>query len=375
MHRYSTNDPIWRLANNSLQASTGGRLGKTCFMCHAPIGILTDNTKATFEFSELNPLVREGINCDFCHILRPPYVTTNQTIQYHIEPGEIKYGAIQDTTIRTVHGLGYDPSYERSDNCRMCHDLVVNGVPVEITNTEWDKSPWGAMSFDCQRCHMPTYTGKAATEGPIRENLHRHDFIGVDIPMTDFPNKAETIAKVDSLLKHSVTMTLDVPITASASDSIQISVHVYNDKTGHNVPTSVFFFRQMWIEVTAWKGVDTVYRSGHLDENGDLMDTNSVNHHNDDKDLTMFGGTLYKNGHFSNVFELDSLVNNSIPPFATRTANYRFKASAIGMWNVKVRLLFRPFGPHLFRALGAEQYIPELKIFEMERNEALIDVK
>lgn len=375
MHRYSTSDPIWMLANNALQASTQGRLGKTCSMCHAPIGFLTGNTKPTFQFSELDPLVREGINCDFCHVMRPPYVTTNQVIQYHVQPGGTKFGPISDTTIQTIHGLGYDPSYERSDYCRPCHDLIVNNVPVEITNREWDNSAWGAMSVDCQRCHMPTYTGRAATGGPIRENLHRHDFVGVDVAIADFPNRAQQRTAVDSLLKNSVSMTLDSPPTAYVTDSIRISVGVYNDKTGHNVPTSVFFFRQMWIEVTVWNGTDTVYRSGNLDANGDLMDNHSALKPDEDKDLTMFGGTLYKNGQESNVFELDSLVNNTIPPFASRTATYGFKALRSGMWNVKVRLLFRPFGPYLFRAVGADQYLSELAIFEMESNEAVIDVQ
>jgi hypothetical protein len=375
MHRYASNDPIWRLANNALQASTEGRLGKTCFQCHAGTAFVTGTTLPTFEFSELPDLVREGVTCDFCHVLRPPYKTTDQVIEYTLSPGRTKYGTLVNPTPTSFHNHGYDASYDRSEVCRQCHDLIVNHVPVEITFTEWQNSPWGAMSVECQKCHMQTYTGHAAVGGPLRENLHRHDFIGVDVAMTDFPNRTAQRVAVDSLLKNSVTMTLQAPATAQANDSVEIAVQVHNDKTGHNVPTSVFFFRQMWIEVTVFNGTDTVYRSGYRDANGDLMDRYSELQPNEDRDLTMFGGTLYKNGQESNVFELDSLVNNSIPPFATRTADYRFRIPTAGFWNVNVRLLFRPFGPYLFRALGADQYISELPIFEMETAASVIQVQ
>ena len=88
----------------------------------------------------------------------------------------------------------------------------------------------------------------------------------------------------------------------------------------------------------------------------------------------MFGGTLYKNGQESNVYELDSLVNNSIKPFESRNSAYRFRIQRTGMWNVNVRLLFRPFVPYLFRSLGADQYVTELPIFEMARKQAVINV-
>jgi len=374
MHRYSASDPIWMLANNSLQQSSGGKLGKTCFQCHAPLGFLTDNTVPSFRFSDLDPLVREGVTCDLCHVLRPPYLTTNQRIQYTLEPGPVKYGTLKDPVPTAAHQHGYDPEYDRSNVCRQCHDLIVNNVPVEMTVTEWETSPWGAMSVECQACHMRTYTGRATPDGPLRNNLHRHTFAGVDVAITDFPNKPQQYAEIDSFMKNSATVLVISPSSGAIGDTLLVEVGVYNDKTGHNLPTSVFFNRQMWIELTVWKGTDTVYRSGHLDENGDLMDKNSALRPNEDPDLTIFNGTLFKEGQESNVFELDSLVNRSIPAFGSHWAGYYFLPPATGRWNVKTRLLFRPFGPYLFRALGADEYVTELPIFEMAVHEAIIDV-
>jgi hypothetical protein len=375
MHRYSTADPIWMLANNSLHQATQGTVGKACFQCHAPVGFVTGNTVSPFDFSDLNPFVREGITCDFCHVMRPPYKTTNQQVEYNLAPGRVKYGTLENPVANSAHDHGYDAAYDRSDVCRPCHDLILNNVPFEITTTEWQNSPWGGMSVECQHCHMKTYTGRAVAGGPIRNNLHRHTFVGVDVAITDFPNKAEQKAEIDSLLKNAATMTVKVPSTAMLQDSIQLKVCVYNDKTGHNLPTSVFFNRQMWLEVTVWKGSDTAYRSGHLDANGDLMDKNSALRPNEDKDLAIFNGTLYSKGQETGVLVyLDSLVNNTIKPFECRTVNYRFQLQHVGLWNVKVRLLYRPFGPYLFRNLEANQYIAELPIFVMAIQEALISV-
>jgi hypothetical protein len=45
---------------------------------------------------------------------------------------------------------------------------------------------------------METYSGQAAVDGPKRDNLHRHDFIGVDIALLDnFPNKNEQKQKIE----------------------------------------------------------------------------------------------------------------------------------------------------------------------------------
>ncbi|HEX9657513.1 MAG TPA: multiheme c-type cytochrome [Bacteroidota bacterium] len=375
MHAYATNDPIWMLANNSLQSSTGGRLDNFCWQCHSPIGFLTGNTPSSIRIEDLPPIVREGVNCDVCHVMRPPHTTTNQSIQYNIEPGKVKYASIPDPIPAGVHESGYDITFSRSEKCRECHDLIINGVPTEMTFTEWQNSTWGAMGVECQHCHMRRYTGQAAVGGPLRDNLHRHDFVGVDVAISDFPNKAVQRAAVDSLLRNSASLALVAPSSGSAGDSVTLRVRITNDRTGHHLPSSVFFNRQMWIEVTVWDDQGTGYESGHLDANGDLKDKNSVLEPNADPDLALFAGTLYKRGDETNVFELDSLVNNSIPAFESRTAFYKIKLNRPGFWNIRARLLFRPFPPYLFRNLGGPQYIGELPIFEMVTESSTINIQ
>lgn len=365
MHRYATNDPIWMHSINTLQNSANGQLKDWCWQCHSPVAFLAGITPSTFRIEDLPPIVREGVTCDVCHTMRPPHTTTNQRIQYTMSPGRTKYGPLNDPAPNGFHESAYDPTFGRSEKCRECHDLVVNNIPVEVTFTEWQNSAWGAMSVECQDCHMATYTGRAAVDGPVRNNLHRHDFVGVDVAMTDFPNRPEQRAMVDSLLKNAASMVVEAPPTANQTDSIEARVTVINDKTGHNIPSSVFFNRQMWVEVTVAHGADTAFRSGHLDANGDLMDRHSALQPDADKSLMLFSGLLFKNGQETSVFEVDSVVNTSLPPFASRTGRFRFRVPYPGAWNLRVRLLFRPFGPYLFRSIGASQYVSAIPMFEM----------
>jgi hypothetical protein len=217
-HHYSANDPIWMLANNALQVSTGGTLKETCWPCHAPLGYLTGNTLPTFQIADLQPLVQEGDNCDMCHTMRAPHTTTDGQIRYHFEPGITKFGPMSDPIPTTGHVNGFDASFSRSDMCRECHDLIVNHIPVEINNTELEKSPWSALAVQCQDCHMSTYTGRAAVGAPVRTNLHRHDFVAVSVPVTNFPFRAYQRSAADSLLKQSASMYVTVPSDARASD-------------------------------------------------------------------------------------------------------------------------------------------------------------
>ncbi len=365
MHAYSSKDPIWNLKNNELQNSTNGELGTFCFQCHSPIAYLTGNTKKVFSIDELPPLVQEGVTCDFCHTLRSPHNSTYDVTQYNISPGNKKYGGIQNPVSNSYHENVYDASFSSSELCRECHDLVSNGIEAEITFTEWQRSQYGAMSVECQKCHMETYTGKAAINGPIRDNLHRHTFIGVDVAISNLPNREEQKRLIDSLLKNSATFSLIVPQTANTTDSTEIITKTINDKTGHNLPSAVFPSREMWIEITVWKNNDTIFRSGNLDQNKDLIASNH---------LTLFSGKFLKNGIESSVFDLDSLINNSLKPFETRESKYKVKFNSTGTWTIKSRLLIRPFAPKIFRSLNAHQYLNEIPTFEMANVEKQITI-
>ena len=68
---------------------------------------------------------------------------------------------------------------------------------------------------------------------------------------------------------------------------------IVTNTSGHNLPTGTTFSRQIWLELNVLADLDTIYRSGHLDSNGDLYDFYIDPQRLEDPDLTIFRTILY----------------------------------------------------------------------------------
>jgi hypothetical protein len=131
----------------------------------------------------------------------------------------------------------------------------------------------------------------------------------------------------------------------------------------------------MWIALTVKDAAaETVYFStGTLDDNGDLR-----NHHSEyvangliarDTSLTLFNGTPYDAHGEETLFfwEAKSAEKNTIAAFRSHTSQYRIEAPSLGTTlELSVRLHFRSFPPYLLRAIGREDLLPELIVFDMD---------
>lgn len=379
MHAYAFIDPINTLWMEQVRAEVGAeKLGAFCVQCHSPIGVLTGETPAGFDKENVDPLVKEGVTCDACHLMKEPSPTAQGEARFHfdVKSGK-KYGSIMDPAPNSFHeseGVSY---FSVSNICLPCHDLVNHqGLPAEITYSEWLYSPYAGMGVECQDCHMETYAGQAAVGGPQREFLHRHDFAGVDIALTDnFPNMDVQRQRVEQLLRNAVTLEVEIPDAVQAGALLPIKATVINDKTGHDIPSSVTFVRQMWLEVTVASGADTIYKSGYFDADGDLMDEHSALNPNGDPDLVLFQSALFKNGQPANVFTADSIRIGSIAPFQSKTGLYSvpIPANPGSTINARVRLRFRPFPPYSIRD-GASELIERIPVFEMAESEKSVIV-
>lgn len=379
MHAYAFVDPIFFRLNEIGQQRSGNQLDQFCVKCHSPIASLLQEAPPGFDPNAISALAQTGVQCDVCHAISE-FEPGRGIAEFRLDG--VKQGPIPDPQSNSFHKSEFDRRYLKSGICSGCHDVFApNGVQVEFTSTEWENSPFSAMGLECQGCHMPTYTGEAAVGGPQRE-VHRHTFIGVDIPLVDFPGKSETIAMVDELLKGAVNMTVNAPDQIASETDMTVQVEINNDITGHNVPSGTTFERQMWLEVQVTNAATgaVIYESGHLDDNGDLL-----NHHSEavkngalpeDADLTLFHGIPYKNGEETLFFwEADRIEDKTIPPFESRAAEYQLDvpASADAL-ELSVRLRFRSFPPYLLRAIGMEELLPNLLIFDMQKFEQTISV-
>ncbi len=378
MHAYAFIDPVNTIGMESTIADVGAEeLGTFCVDCHSPIGALTGETPAGFDKENVDPLVKEGINCDVCHLMEKQSVTASDRAIYHYDVSGKQYGSIMDPMPNSFHPSEGKLFYSQSEACLPCHDFInKTGLRTEITYTEWQESPFSAMGRECQDCHMETYSGQAAVGGPQRDNLHRHDMVGVDVALIDnFPNKPEQRQKIEHLLQNSVTLTVNTPDSVQVNDTLRFEAIVKNDQTGHDIPSAVTFVRQMWLEITVINGLDTLYKSGYFDANGDLMDEHSELNPNGDPDLALFQSAIFKNGLPANVFEADSLKIGSIGAFQSKSKLYSviLQPGISGNIDLKVRLRFRSFAPYSLRN-SAPELLDQLPVFEMEEFENTVVV-
>jgi hypothetical protein len=277
MHAYGGVDPVMLAMEELARAeAAGGSLDdESCIACHAP--------SAERAGARDRALLEEGVSCDVCHSMAdlPPVASID--FLHDLDPRGPKIGTMSAPVPNDAHASETRAFFAKSTQCAPCHQVnFASGEGLENTYEEWLESNLSGMGIECQDCHMPSYTGQAALDGPVRENLHRHTFLGVDYAYEPFRgiDLAAQKESIRSLLANSVTMTLaNVPAPLGKSESLQFEVAVENDRTGHSIPSGVSFAREMWLDVELEDALGaTIARSGWLEPNGDLVDPSTDPH-------------------------------------------------------------------------------------------------
>lgn len=371
MHAYAFVDPVFFAMHDRGQKETGGTLDQFCVKCHSPIASVTGETPPFFDRAALSPISKQGVQCDVCHTITKINKTANA--DFELTPGNTKHGSIADPAPNNYHNSAFNAMFDRSEFCGACHEVVNDrGTRIEETFTEWLEATYAGMSVDCQDCHMPTYAGQAAVDGPLREKVHRHYFAGVDVPLVDFPDAEVQRQMAEALLQSAAELKVRHAESVRPGDTLRVEVEIENNRTGHNLPSGVAAERQMWIAITAREqrgGV--IYQSGQLDANGDLMDHHSALHPNGDADLAVFRQIMRdENGNEVLFFwEAKSVENNLIPAFASSTAEYEIPIAAnlVGEITLEVTLRFRSLPPYFLRELGLGELVAKVPIVDMAR--------
>jgi hypothetical protein len=239
---------------------------------------------------------------------------------------------------------------------------------MERTFDEWEDTIFSQRGDGhCQNCHMPEYSGQAAVGGPFRPVLHRHWFAGVDLAFTDFPDTAASRERAAELLRGAAMLDVTAPAAIAPGETLLVTVEVANDSTGHALPSGTSFSRQMWVEITATNGTETLYQSGQLDANQDLLDEHSEIAPNGDPDLLLFSSELL-GGDDVSVFSATGIRENLLDYKEAQARTYRVPVppTAAGGIQIAVRLRFRPFPPYKARAQGQADLVDQIPIFEME---------
>lgn len=382
MHAYAMIDPVFRALVQVRQRDFGGERDAFCTQCHSAIGTRSREIGPGFRFEDLSPVVLEGVTCEACH--RISGVERLYNSGHHLDPDGPMRGPIPDPMPTEAHASEGSDLFARPELCGACHEVIeFSGLPLERPYTEWSVSPAAREGRTCQDCHLPTVQGPAALGGPTRAR-HRHQFVGVDLPITDgflTPQERDELQqRIAGLLLGTARLSLGVPEQLARGQRLDLVVTVQNLIAGHNLPTGSTFHRQLWLELTVTDAAGTIrYRTGQLDPDGDLQDHFSTHRPYGDPDLVRFGSRFVDKRGNPTLFPWLAAehFSTAIPPGYARTQTLFVDttSAAPGRAQIQARLRFRAMPPFLLRLLGLESAASTLPIYEVATASAALTLE
>jgi hypothetical protein len=206
-----------------------------CNGCHTPAAFFIGDTPPPLPSA--NSRANESVFCDICHTISGFKGDTPFNFNYVLNPGTVKYGPRQGA-VSPHHETKYSDFVKSPDFCGTCHnEKNPFGLWVKSTHLEWKEGPYSKQGVRCQDCHMWHAPGKSADMGEALPDMANHNFPG-----------GHVMAKVRGAIEMKVYVDAD---ELSPGDKSVISVHLYNAKAGHKIPTGSVEDRQLWLEVHA----------------------------------------------------------------------------------------------------------------------------
>ena len=206
-----------------------------CNGCHAPSALYIGDIPP--QPPSANTRANESVFCDICHTVTGFSGDTPFNFNYILSPGKIKYGPRQGV-VSPHHETKYLDFIKSPDFCGTCHnEKNPYGIWVKSTHLEWKDGPYSKQGVRCQDCHMWHAPGKSADMGEALPDMANHNFPG-----------GHVLAKLRGAIELKVYADAE---ELSPGDKTVISVHLYNAKAGHKIPTGSAEERQLWLEVNA----------------------------------------------------------------------------------------------------------------------------
>ena len=267
----SWEDPIYRALLAKASAATNGKVDKFCTGCHSPIG-LTTGTIQNVTHQKSDPKsdnLAPGVDCESCHNITGRTGLDNGA--YILEPNSknglpTKLGPRKDA-VSPYHETEYSELHTRSDFCAVCHNVThpFSHTPIERTYDEWLESNYSTNDTQCQDCHMPSYRGKAAVMGPVREDVASHYFAGANTTLHKYFGDYEAALRAEKMLKSAGTVEITEIKNLVPGGVATISVKAENKNTGHKLPTGFPEGREVWIDFSVTdSNKKTLYRLGKI---------------------------------------------------------------------------------------------------------------
>jgi hypothetical protein len=282
MHAYASDDPVFVAMNARGQRETKGALGSFCVKCHAPLAVATNSIAAPYDVTTL-PQHLKGVTCFFCHSVQSVNGAHDNPLT--LATDGVLRASIQDPLANTGHHAAYEKLLDRNDPssasmCGSCHDIVNSfGTQLERTYEEWQATVFAhappPVGLTCGECHMNGSQGLAAEyTGVGLRTVHSHEFPGVDLPLTTFPN-ADTL-KTDSQAFLDSTLQAALCVKGMPGQAV-IQVVLDNVGAGHLWPSGATQDRRAWVEVMAYTNAQPTqpfYQSGVVADGEEVLALN-----------------------------------------------------------------------------------------------------
>ena len=389
MHSKAFTDPVWRAATKLFfeDAKESDEIleMKACVKCHTPLGFRSYSISSPGDdYDKLADLPAQGIFCNWCHNISE--VKHLGDAGYEVEPGggeddpSTMLGPFKDSD-SPYHPTKYSELHTKSEFCGLCHNVshAANKLPIEQTYNEWKNSPYNtgnpATTVNCQDCHMrqrpgipstgktarPDNPGQACNDGPRREHLWTHYFVGANAVVTKLLGSELHSTMAVERLQNAADLEIITDSAYSKNQLSHIKVKVINSGAGHYLPTGLTEVRQMWLDVNVSDAKGKVLlRSGELDAKGDI-DSNAVVFH------TKLGNA--KGDSVLNVAQADRILyDHRIPPKGYHIERYAFYIPdmAVSPVTVEVKLRYRSISPPLVQRLIGNS-APLIPVIDMVR--------
>lgn len=376
-HAYAAVDPVVQACIRLATAEAGAEMGRLCIGCHVPAlarGAGAETPPAEpLDLGTATDSAMRGVTCDVCHRMRPgaderPLANAN----FELSPGQVYKGRLVRPAPTSDHEMATSDYIGSPTLCGSCHDVFHAGGLLESTHAQWSASIYRERADECSDCHMLRYSGKASVDGRFREELRRHNFPAVTLPLVPFPNRGLQEEGVLEVLRATARMSARWPGAHTAGTPLELRIKVKNVGAGHNLPSGISNKREMWLEVVV-EDVSSgavVFRSGQRDSSGDLLDFHSREAPGGDAQLVSFRDRLLdgEGREVTFFWRAKSLDVRSLKPLEERTVRYSVPTPAdlLGArLRVRVRLLYRPFPPYALRELGLEELAEQVPVWEL----------
>jgi cytochrome c553 len=407
MHSNSFKDPLfqaeWALAEKEL----GGNIGNLCGGCHSPVGMLTKSIKFDPALGKhggftASPIAENGVFCDVCHTISGSTYDKSSVMEhgngsYQSSPGPIKRGPLKDAK-SPYHETAYSEQHTQAAFCGNCHNIFnpLNQFPLERTYDEWKYSVYAQNGVQCQDCHMvPVETamrvadtltpaaqlkehglgGKAGIGAEKdREIVHGHGFVGGNAVITAVlgdPDSRRHAGIAVKRLRSAADLDISLDSVPGQNGLHRVAVKVTNSRAGHDLPTSLTFIRELWVDVTVTdQNGRVLLRSGALDSHQEV-----------DPNATMFKnyGVDKKGNPAQYIWTVERFERrNTIPPKGHHISQYYFNISKdVKQLRVRAKLNYRSASQHFVDHLLGEGKVqaPVISMNDVESAHSLPDMK